>query len=223
MVTQLPSTGAPGCDTSDMVMIHGLFRLVFGDAPALVAKVEPGDAERAQIVGDHVLTIAGNLHDHHHGEDVMLWDQLEARNPACAKHVGQMRVHHAAMATELSTLTAAVNSWKADPSERLRAVVTSTLDAINALLLEHLGSEEKTILPVAATAFSQAEWDKLGEHGRGSVRKDFRLIQLGFILESMPEAEREPWLKKNLPAPVRLIYRFIGRPQYMKYRAAVYG
>jgi hemerythrin-like domain-containing protein len=223
MVTQLPSTGSPGCDTSDMVMIHGFYRLVFGDAPAIVASAEPGDAARAQIVGDHLLTIAENLHHHHHGEDVMLWDQLEARNPACAAHVSQMRTHHAAMATELATLRAAVAIWQQEPSTKHRDIVRKTVEGINELLNEHLGSEEKKILPVAAKAFSQDEWNKLGEHGRGSVAKDFRLVQLGFILESMPEADRDPWLTKNLPLPVRLIYRFVGRPQYLKYRSAVYG
>jgi hemerythrin-like domain-containing protein len=223
MVTQLPSTGSPTCDTSDMVMIHGLFRLIFGDAPALVAAVPDGNAERVAIIGEHVLSLSDNLHNHHHGEDMMLWDQLEARNPACAAHVDQMRAHHAAMGVELQKLNDGVAEWKSDPSAKKRDAVKNTLVAINALLDEHLGAEEKKILPVASMTFSQQEWNKLGEHGRASVAKDFRFIQLGFILESMAEPERAAWAKSNLPAPIRALYALIGKRQYEKYRAAVYG
>lgn len=223
MVTQLPSTGAPGCDTSDMVMIHGLFRSVYSEAPALVAGVTPGDSARAAIVGDHVAGLADSLHQHHHSEDLLLWDQLEARNPACATHVGQMRAQHAAVGSQLDRLTSAITVWKAEPSKKNRDAVGSTLATINTLLNEHLGAEEKKILPVASAAFTQAEWNQLGEHSRESVPKDMQLIQLGFILESMPEADRAPWLKKNLPAPIRLLYRLVGKPQYEKYRANVYG
>jgi hypothetical protein len=223
MVTQLPSTGKPGCDTSDMVMIHGLFRLIFGDAPELAAGVAADDAARAQVVGDHLIAIANSLHDHHHGEDILLWDQLEARNPACATHVGQMRAHHAAMAAELDKLEEIVRAWQAEPSTKNRNETVGVLKAVNSLLLEHLGSEEQTILPVASIVFSQAEWNKLGEHGRASVPKNFRFIQLGFIIASMTKPEGRAWMKANLPAPVRLLYRIIGKPQYEKYRAAVYG
>ena len=223
MVTQLPSTGAPGCDTSDMVMIHGLFRLIFGDAPGLVAGVAAGDTDRAKAVGNHLITIADSLHNHHHGEDVLLWDQLEARNPACATHVSEMRADHAAMGTELAALDEAVRAWQLEPTDANRTKVEYALNGIVALLNQHLGAEEKQILPVASLAFRQAEWDKLGEHGRASVPKDFRLIQLGFILASMTKADATAWMKANLPAPVRLIYRLIGKPQYEKYRASVYG
>jgi hemerythrin-like domain-containing protein len=223
MVTQLPSTGAPGCDTSDMVMIHGLFRSVYAEAPALVAGVAPGDTARAEIVGDHVAGLADSLHTHHHSEDLLLWDQLEARNPACAKHVGQMRTQHAAMGAELDKLTAAITTWKADPSRKNRDAVSTSLAAINKLLTEHLGAEEKQILPVASAAFTQPEWDQLGEHSRASVPKEMQFIQLGFILDSMAEADRAVWFKKNLPAPIRLLYNLVGKKQYEKYRSTVYG
>lgn len=222
MVTQLPSTGAPGCDTSDMKMIHGYFRLVFSQAPALAEGVADGDTARAGVVADHLAAIADTLHSHHHGEDMMLWDQLEARNPACAKHVSEMRADHAAMSGELAALEAAIPAWRLDASADHRAAVLFALNGIHALLTSHLGAEEKQILPVAAAAFSQKEWNKLGEHGRASVPGSFRFIQLGFILESLG-AEAPAWLRANLPAPVRLLWRLAGRPKFEKYRAALFA
>ena len=222
MVTQLPSTGAPGCDTSDMKMIHGYFRLVFGQAPALAEGVADGDTARAAVVSDHLLAIADTLHGHHHGEDILLWDQLEGRNPACAAHVSEMRRDHAAMSGELAALEAAIPAWRADASPQHRTTVLYALNGILALLTQHLGAEEKQILPVAAAAFSQREWDKLSEHGRASVPGSFRLIQLGFILESLGTAA-PAWLRANLPAPVRLIWQVVGKPSFGRYRAKLFA
>jgi len=220
MVTQLPSTGALGCDTSDMRMIHGYFRLVFGQAPALAEGVADGDTARAALVSDHLASIADTLHHHHHGEDILLWDQLEARNPACSAHVSEMRRDHAAMSEELAALEAALPAWRADASAQHRTTVLYALNGIHALLTQHLGAEEKQILPVAAAAFSQGEWDRLSQHGRASVPGSFRFIQLGFILESLG-ADAPAWLRANLPAPVRLIWRLIGKPRFERYRGAV--
>lgn len=101
--------------------------------------------------------------------------------------------------------------------------MSKALAAVNALLLEHLGAEEHNILAIASAAFSQTEWNKLGEHARASSPKAGQFIQLGFILDSMPEAARAGWLKTNLPAPIRLFYRLVGKAQYEKYRAALFG
>jgi hemerythrin-like domain-containing protein len=205
-----------------MKMIHGYFRLVFSQAPALAQSVAEGDTARAAVVADHLTAIAGTLHSHHHGEDILLWEQLEARNPACAAHVAEMRADHSAMAGELTALEQALPAWRADASAEHRERVLFALSGILALLNQHLGAEERQILPVAAVAFSQQEWDKLGEHGRASVPGNFRLIQLGFILDSLG-ADAPAWQKANLPAPIRLIWRLIGSRQYAKYHAEVYG
>ena len=37
---------------------------------------------------------------------------------------------------------------------------------------------------------------------------------LGYILDSMTPADASIWMKANLPAPVRLLYRLIGRRQF---------
>src|SRR6478735_3265846 len=101
-----------GCDTSDMLTIHALFRRAFTDAPVLVRGVADGDATRAAVVSAHVRELAGALHHHHQGEDELLWDTLEKRAPACALHVGLMRAQHAATAAGLADLQAALPGWE---------------------------------------------------------------------------------------------------------------
>ena len=70
-----------GCDTSDMLTIHALFRRAFTDAPGLVSGVEDGDLARLAPVAGHVREVAGALHHHHQGEDQLLWTRSSSAPP----------------------------------------------------------------------------------------------------------------------------------------------
>lgn len=227
--TALPSTGDPaskepvGCNTSDMVMIHNLYRKVFREAAGLVTGAADDDATRAGVLADHLGELAESLHHHHHTEGVTLWDQLEAAAPGCGPHVARMKAQHQMMTARLNAMEAALPAWRASGSAKDRARVAKALDGVLASLDEHLGDEETSILPIAARSMTQAAWDKIGEMGRAGTPRDKQFVQLGFILDSMPEAERQTWRKENLPGPVWLLYRLFGKRQYEKHRALVYG
>ncbi len=221
MATQLPSTGKPGCDTSDMNMIHQVFRDALQEGPVLVRSVAAGDKERAVAVARYVDDLVSGLHNHHQGEDLLVWDELAARAPACAKHVADMRAEHAAVAKLLDALEPLVPTWResADPKDAEK--VAQALEALRTTLFAHLGEEEAEILPVASTVFTQQEWNKLGEHGRAAIPRDRMFIQLGYIMASMTPDAAEAWAKKELPAPVRLLYRLIGKRQFAAERKAL--
>lgn len=227
--TALPSSGGPaseqavGCDTRDMVVIHDLFRSMFEDCVSLVAGVPEGDTVRADVVSEHLSELVVAVHHHHEGEDSTLWTQLQSASPGCAPHVARMRAQHAAMGLRFDELTSALPGWRATASAASRAEVSATLRDVLDSLREHLGDEEASILPIASRSLTQAAWDRLGEAGRASVRRDRMFVQLGFILDSMPDADREKWRREFLPGPVRLLYALIGRRQYRKHRARVYG
>ncbi|GGC15716.1 hemerythrin domain-containing protein [Cellulomonas carbonis] len=222
-MTTTPQSERLGCDTSDMVQIHRLFRRLFVDAPVLVRGVGVGDRTRTAVVAAHVRDIAGGLHRHHRGEDLLLWDRLEERSPACALHVGLMRSQHATVADLLVRLDALVPAWEASASAEDREAVAEVLDEIRAALLVHLGAEEERILPTASLVLSQREWDELGEHGRSSTPRGQMLLLLGWILDSVPPAERAEWLRTNLPLPIRVVWAAVGRRQFAAHRARVYG
>ncbi len=227
--TAMPSTGEParkdrpGCNTADMVMIHNLYRKVFREAAGLVAGAADDDSARTAVLADHLAELIASVHHHHHTEGVTLWDQLEAAEPGCEAHVARMKTEHAALSARLDELDAVLPAWRSTASGTARATVAKALDGVLASLEEHLGDEEKTILPIAATSMTQKEWDRIGEMGRAGTPRDKQFVQLGFILDSMPEAEREAWRKENLPGPVWLLYKLIGKRQYEKHRALVYG
>jgi Hemerythrin HHE cation binding domain len=213
----------PGCDTSEMLMVHRLFRRVFGEAPDLVRSVPEGDAERTRNVGDHLLLIARGLHGHHTTEDTNLWDQLSSRRPSCSIHVSLMRRQHAEIGQALDALDKAVPRWQAAPSASTREPVLGALDAILAGLAQHLGDEERLILPPVGETFTQREWNRLGEHARAETPRNLQFVQLGFLLDALEPAERAEFERHALPAPARVLYRLIGKRQYRDYRRKVFG
>lgn len=222
-MTTAQSVDTPGCNTDDMLMIHGLMRSVFRDAEKLVRAADADDRERARILGDHVIEIADGLHRHHTGEDELLWDQLSAKSPGCAVHVGLMKRQHEAMGEALDRAEKAALAWQEQPDAAHRDATAAALTRINELLREHLGDEERLILPTAGQVMSQREWNRLGEHGRAAIPRNRMFIQLGFILDSMPPQAAKQFFEEALPAPARVLYRLIGRRQYLAHRRKVYG
>ena len=96
-----------------------------------------------------------------------------------------------------------------------------TSRSLRDLLSAHLGQEEDDILPVAGEVMSQQEWDFMEEHTRATLMahrkelgKDVLALQLGLLIASVPEAEREEWVRANVPAPIRLLYLLLMKRRY---------
>lgn len=224
MATVLPSTGADdsvtpvaSCNTDDMFLVHGLLRSLYLGAACLVRSVGDDQPRRRRAVSAHIAMIADMLHHHHHTEDTLLWDELEQRAPACALHVGLMRRQHADMADLIVELRAALQAWDARGIAD-DGTLSTLLEKIRATLEQHLGQEEDRILPFADRVFTQAEWDRLGEMGSSHTPKNRLFVQLGYLLQSLPDADRHAWVRANLPAPVRVLWQLVGSRQFLRYR-----
>jgi hypothetical protein len=191
--------------------------------PSLVRDVPVGDVNRAGIVGAHVAEFAQLLHTHHVTEDEHLWGLLEERSPACQLHVERMRWQHHTVAGTLERLDAQLPGWEHTGQASTRAVIAGLLDEVNESLGVHLGDEESRILPVASVTLSQREWDAFGDLGRKSIPKKRLLVQLGYVLDTVPPEHRASWMIGNLPRPVRGLYRMLGRRQFERDYLRVYG
>jgi hypothetical protein len=221
--TNTPANGSSGtigktCDARGMAEIHRMFRAGFAEGPTLVAGVADGDAARADRVGDTLAMLSTALHAHHEGEETLLWHRLESRAPSCAVHVARMKQQHAEMLVHLETLDASLPAWRARGRTVDAASVSSALAGINTALAVHLPDEEATIVPVMETVITTPEVDELSEHGRRSTPKGRTFITLGMILAAQPDGGGA-WQREHLPAPVRLVWRLVGKRRYEKYRA----
>lgn len=227
MATKLPSSGSlpegqvPGCDTSGLILVHRIFRWLYRELPVLIREVEAGDLARAAIVGDYAKLDFFALHLHHETEDTVLWDRLTTRDPGCATHVDQMRTQHAEVARQLALIEPQLAPWVATADPALRDAFADDIEALRDTLFRHLGQEEDDIMPVAGAVLSQKEWDELEAHTRAALiahrkelPRDVMSLQLGLLLASVPEADRDEWYRSNVPAPIRLLYLLLMKRRY---------
>ena len=227
MATKLPSSGSlpagqtPGCDTSGLILVHRIFRWLYSELPVLIREVEPGDVDRAAVVGTYAKLYFFALHLHHETEDLLLWDRLTTRDPGCALHVDQMRAQHADVSSRLAHIEPQLAPWVASADAALRDAIAGDIERLHATLVTHLVQEQDDILPVAGRVLSQREWDELEKHTRAELMehrkelpRDAMSLQLGFLLASVPEAERDEWYRENVPAPVRLLYLLLLKRRY---------
>lgn len=208
------------CDASGMEDIHRMFRAGFGEGSQLVASVADGDAAHADRVGDHLAMLSTTLHAHHEFEDENLWDRLSERAPACALHVDRMKDQHATMLVHLRELDATLPTWRASGRASDALPVQEALTGINAALAAHFPDEEEHIVPVMERVLTQSEIDEASVHGRRATPKGKTFAMLGAILAAQPDGGAA-WQRKHLPAPVRLVWRTIGRSRYRASRAAL--
>ncbi|WP_277515884.1 hemerythrin domain-containing protein [Cellulosimicrobium cellulans] len=204
-----------------MLLVHRIFRWLYRELPELVREVRPGDTARSAVVGRYAHLDFFALHMHHETEDLVLWDRLEARAPACALHVGQMRAQHAEVAVHLARIEPQLEPWVATAEPLLRDHFATDIESLRDVLSAHLGQEESDVLPVAGDVMSQQEWDFMEEHTRATLQahrkelgKDVMALQLGLLVASVPEADREDWFRANVPAPVRVLYLLLLKRRY---------
>lgn len=210
-------------DIGDMQIPHSIFRGEFRRAPGMVRSVGEGDATRAGVVAEHLQFLLEGLTDHHTTEDELLWPRLRERVPADVEPIiGVMESQHAQLHRLIETLQAQVATWVAEPGKTHRDALADTCDSAYSLLEEHLGAEERDILPVAARAISQAEWDEIGERAMGALPKDKRMLILGTIRYWAPP-EQSAAVASEIPGPIRPFMTARADRVFRKEAVAVFG
>ena len=99
------------CDTSDMVIVHRMFRRECALLAKLVAAVA-GDVARARSVAEHAREVLDMLHHHHVGEDELLWPRLSARTRFHADLLARMDSQHQGLAVLLEHAATAFAEWR---------------------------------------------------------------------------------------------------------------
>ncbi len=162
---------APMADVRDMYMAHAALRREFRLLPQLIRDVAPGDTARAEVVGAHAELICRILHTHHEGEDLLLWPKLLQRGgDEAASIVPMMEEQHHAIDKAHAEATGLLPAWRStgQGGEELAGV----FEVLLAVLLTHMTTEEKWILPLAEKHVTAAEWRELGEHGMAATPKE---------------------------------------------------
>jgi hemerythrin-like domain-containing protein len=201
------------CDTSDMVIVHRMFRRECAVLPKLVAAVAGGDVGRARTVARHAREVLDMLHHHHLGEDELLWPRLSARTRFHADLLARMDSQHQGLAVLLEYAATALAEWQDAPTAHTSTPLTALLEQLSTGLDEHFDEEEAAILPIVERVITAAEYQEVGQRGLVSIPLTRRLIVLGYLLEDATPRERTDFLAA-IPAPARIAYRLIGVRQH---------
>jgi len=210
----------PPIDVRDMAIVHRTFREGYTEAARLVrAAAEPSRA-RVEFLADHVDFSIKMLHIHHEGEDELLYPKLIERLPEQAPMTEDVEHEHQLIVTALDAAAAKCAAWRDTPSGDTATDLATSLDALNAELQRHLDDEENKIVPLAATSLTQDEWDEIGEHAVAKIPAKQRPIAFGMTLDPL-DADERAYMKRTLPAPVRLLYPLLIERPWKKYAATL--
>ncbi|GGK45240.1 hemerythrin domain-containing protein [Nocardia camponoti] len=207
-------------NTQDMEIVHRAFRRESRLLIDLVAAVTPGDTTRARVLAAHFRDYRLGLKNHHEGEDELLWPPLLSRVDMEADIVLRMEVQHQRIEATFTALDKAVPAWESTAGIAERDALVAALVAHRAALIEHLDDEEATLLPLASRYVTEQEWASLGEHLVANTPKLTLLTLFGMVLEDASPQERA-LLLSVLPAPVRGVWRVVGRPRYVRHMRRV--
>ena len=209
---------AQAIDVRDMAIVHQTFRRAYDEAARLVRAAPTPSAERVTFLADHIDFVIATLHSHHAGEDLLLYPKLIERAPDQAPAINEIDEEHKVISTALDTASAACRAWRQRPSPETGEALAGALESLNAVTQRHLDDEEQKIVPLAAVTLTQQEWSELGKHGFASIPRNKRPIAAGMLMEPLNEEDRA-YMKKNLPAPVRILYPILIDRPYKRYAA----
>ncbi|MQY05773.1 hemerythrin domain-containing protein [Actinomadura macrotermitis] len=195
--------------THSMVVIHRGLRRESRLLPALVTAARPGDLPRARALAAHLSDYLLGLHNHHTGEDELIWPLLLSRVDLDAEIVLRMEEQHERVAATIERVRALLGPWTLTADEAARDALAAALTEHRAVLAEHLDDEEDNLLPLAGRHLTEAEWNAQGDHFVRHTPKNKIFTLLGVVLEDATPEERADFLAA-LPAPARVYWRLYG-------------
>ena len=179
----MSTTGNPYADTRDMYVVHAAFRREFALLPALVRGVAAGEADRARIVADHIELLVEFLHEHHSGEDAVLWPRLLARAPKEVDPVIHLvESHHENIEALSGQVEVLLKTWGDGAAGADREELATVLERLTVALYEHMGLEEKLILPLAERHIFASEWEQRVAAGAATLPPERVPLLLGMVM-----------------------------------------
>jgi hemerythrin-like domain-containing protein len=192
----MPEAGSPYADTRGMYTVHAMFRREFALMPGLVRSVPPGDTDRARVVADHIELVNLMLHHHHTAEDTVLWPRLLTRAPKEIDPVVHLAEgHHQGIEVLLAETAGRMKAWTDGAASDDREALAETLQRLTVALYEHMGLEEKLILPLVERHIFAVEWEEMVEHAAADIPPEIGPIVAGMVmyeggLHAVPEQMR---------------------------------
>ena len=210
---------APRPDVTDMFAVHQALRDTLGCAPQLVRGVDASDSARVEMIANFYDNVLSFLHVHHEGEEELVFPLLRDRCPDQADLVLEMAGQHAEVVDLVRRSEAGLAAWSGGDGAAQDATATALGD-LGSSLDQHLGEEERRLLPLCAENLSPEEWGALPGHALGSFDGDKVWLILGLIRKNMTPAQRDQMLA-HMPPPAVEMWTSMGEQAYKNLLAEV--
>jgi hemerythrin-like domain-containing protein len=215
-----PISTSQASDPWEMALIHSLIRRGFEQARQAV--LAPGAPARADAVAEYVGFHLDGLEAHHSSEDELIWPALYERATMSGALIRRMEEQHAGLHEALDTTRRELAAWEAAPTTEGSEALATALGTVVDRLSEHLAEEERDVVPLIAAHITQAEWDDLGKVAFSKFTPKQRFIAMGEMLAAASPAEAARMMA-GLPAPIKAIWRLVGRRRYQRFMAKLRG
>lgn len=217
---QIHTDSAAPARTEEMAVIHRIFRRGFPMVADLVRQTPPGATARSEPIAAHVDFLLHGLHSHHTAEDENIWPRLLERAAPQGELIVRMERQHEVVAERSDLVRAPLEAWRrtATGGDSL----ATALDDFTAALVEHLDDEEAHVVPLIRAHVSADEWTRFGQEAFEKFTNAEKLVATG-VLEEVATPEEASWFTGDLPIPIKVMWRLVGRRKYRRYMQGVLG
>lgn len=211
MQTEVPAVPAR---TEEMAVIHRIFRRGFPMMAELVRQAPTGATGRSEPIAEHLDFLLNGLHNHHTGEDEHIWPRLLERAAPQTELITRMEKQHEVVAERSERVRTLLQTWRRAPADGEE--LATALNEFTAALVEHLDDEEAQVVPLIRAHITADEWTHLGQETFEKFTNAEKLVATG-TLEDVSTREEATWFTGNLPLPIKLMWRLLGRRKYVRY------
>ena len=207
------TTPVTGCDPWQMALIHRLIRRGFEQARRCVLASPDPSPERVAALTEYLQFHLDGLHAHHSTEDELLWPELRARARMAGSLVDRMEGQHAAIHRAIEDVSTGLDAWRTDPDGTKSTALAQAIETLLGRLEEHLGEEERDVVPHIAEHITEQEWDNLGKAAFAKFTPQQRFTAMGEMLAAATPDEATQMMS-GLPLPIRVVWRLVGARKY---------
>jgi hypothetical protein len=214
--------GTGDADLTIMIGAHDALRRDLVSLARTATAANLSDPAKAQSIAAGWAVFKRQLHLHHTAEDELIWPALRERlgtSENALSVLAEMEAEH----EQIDPLLAAVDdAFARQPADGLGVGdlpgadrLAGVIDALASTVTGHLTHEERDGLPLIGAALTAAEWRRVGvriarKNGLSGGSELFAWMLDG------AEPDQVRATVRQLPPPVRLLYRAVLRPRFAR-------
>lgn len=213
-----PTSDAAGTDVPDLTAyraVHAAMRLSNEWLVSGIARTGRGDRRRIAAIRRWFAGYAGELRNHHHNEDHIMFPALAALVPAYAAFDEGLATDHLRLDAVIDGLDVSLRMWEQTPvSADRQATALELANELLDLLATHLDIEDEHVLPMFERHMTVEEYRRLDDEVVEHLDMRQALFTVPWLLTAV-DAATATHLLTGAPVALRVLFR-LTRGRYSR-------